>query len=154
MPWARTAQLLQRRADSRQRQEIFLFSTASRPALGPTQRPIQWVPWALSPGVNRSGREADHSPPSRPRMVELHFHSSYVFMAWRLIKHRDNFTFFPFLMWIPAATREYNQFSAVRTRCCVLCSTFTIGLETGRYSAFLNCEPFTGHVAHTVINVT
>jgi hypothetical protein len=29
--------------DSRQGQEIFLFSTASRPTLGPTQLPIQWV---------------------------------------------------------------------------------------------------------------
>jgi hypothetical protein len=43
---------------------IFLFTTASRTALGPTQPPIKWVPGALSLGVNRSGREADHSPPS------------------------------------------------------------------------------------------
>jgi hypothetical protein len=27
----------------------------------PTQPPIQWVPGALSPGVNRPGRETDHS---------------------------------------------------------------------------------------------
>jgi hypothetical protein len=33
-------------------------------SLGPTQSPIQWVPWALSLGVKRQGREADHSPPS------------------------------------------------------------------------------------------
>jgi hypothetical protein len=43
---------------------IFLFTTASRTALGPTQPPIQWVPGALSLGVKRPGREADHSPPS------------------------------------------------------------------------------------------
>jgi hypothetical protein len=30
----------------------------------PTQPPIQWVPGALSLGVKRLGREADHSPPS------------------------------------------------------------------------------------------
>jgi hypothetical protein len=30
--------------DSRKRQNIFLYSTASRAALGPTQLPIQWVP--------------------------------------------------------------------------------------------------------------
>jgi hypothetical protein len=30
----------------------------------PTQPPIQWVPEALSLGVKRPGREADHSPPS------------------------------------------------------------------------------------------
>jgi hypothetical protein len=28
------------------------------------QQPIQWVPEALSLGVKRPGREADHSPPS------------------------------------------------------------------------------------------
>jgi hypothetical protein len=27
------------------------------------QHPIQWVPGALSLGVKRPGREADHSPP-------------------------------------------------------------------------------------------
>jgi hypothetical protein len=43
---------------------IFLFTTASRTALGPTQLPIHWVPGALSLGVKRQGREADHSPPS------------------------------------------------------------------------------------------
>jgi hypothetical protein len=43
---------------------IFLFSIASRLTLGPTQPPIQCVPGALSPGVKRLGREADHSPPS------------------------------------------------------------------------------------------
>jgi len=41
-----------------------LFTTASRPALGSNQPPIQWVSGALTLGVKRSGREADHSPPS------------------------------------------------------------------------------------------
>jgi hypothetical protein len=45
--------------------QIFLFSTAFRPALGPTQPPIQWVLGALSLGEKRLRREADHSPPSR-----------------------------------------------------------------------------------------
>jgi hypothetical protein len=43
---------------------IFLFTTASRTALGPTQPPIQCVTGALSLGVKRPGRESDHSPPS------------------------------------------------------------------------------------------
>jgi hypothetical protein len=39
------------------------FSSSSRPALGPTQPPVQWVPGVLSPGVKaRPGRDADHSP--------------------------------------------------------------------------------------------
>jgi hypothetical protein len=38
----------------------FLFSMSPRPALGPTQPPIQWVPVAISPGVKRPGRETDY----------------------------------------------------------------------------------------------
>jgi hypothetical protein len=49
---------------------IFLFTTASRTALGPTQPPIQWIPWTLSLGVKRLGREADHSPPSNAEVKE------------------------------------------------------------------------------------
>jgi hypothetical protein len=49
---------------SRDRRFFFLVS-ASRPALGSTQPPVQWVPESLSPGGEaRPGRDADHSPPS------------------------------------------------------------------------------------------
>jgi hypothetical protein len=49
--------------DSRQRMGIFLYTIASRRALSPTQLPVQWVPGAISLGVKRQGREADHSSP-------------------------------------------------------------------------------------------
>jgi hypothetical protein len=57
--------------DSRQVQDIFLCSTASRPALGPTQPRIQWVPGALSPEVKRPEREAYHSPPSSAEVKKV-----------------------------------------------------------------------------------
>jgi hypothetical protein len=45
--------------------KIFRVTSVSRPALGSTQPPVQWVPGVLSPGVKaRPGRDADHSPPS------------------------------------------------------------------------------------------
>jgi hypothetical protein len=55
------------------------FSYLSRPSLGPTQPPVQWVP-CLSGGKERSGRDADPSPPSSAvgyERVELYFCSPY-----------------------------------------------------------------------------
>jgi hypothetical protein len=40
------------------------FPAASRSSLRPTLSPNQRVPGAVSLGVKRSGRDADHSPPS------------------------------------------------------------------------------------------
>jgi hypothetical protein len=47
------------------------FSISSRPALGPTQPPIQWVPGALSPGVKLPGRKANHSPPTSAEVTKM-----------------------------------------------------------------------------------
>jgi len=47
-------------------EEIF---RPSRPALGPTQPPVKWVP-GLSCGKVRAGRAADHSPPSSAAVME------------------------------------------------------------------------------------
>jgi hypothetical protein len=44
--------------------EFFFSPLASRPALGPTQPPIQWERGAVSLGIKRSGCQADHSAPS------------------------------------------------------------------------------------------
>jgi hypothetical protein len=82
--------------DSRWRLGIFLFTTASRTALGPTQPPIRWVIGALFLGVKRPGREADHSPPSSAGVkeyVELYLHSPNM-LSWRgaQLKYGDSFT--------------------------------------------------------------
>jgi hypothetical protein len=37
------------------RGKIFLYSTASRSVVGPTQPPIQWVPWVLFPEGKAAG---------------------------------------------------------------------------------------------------
>jgi hypothetical protein len=70
--------------DPWQGKETFLFSLGSRPALKPTEPPIQWVSRALSPGTKRQGRKADHSAkssaevkiagaiPSLPHMLSRH----------------------------------------------------------------------------------
>jgi hypothetical protein len=42
----------------------------ARTAVGPAQPLIHWVPGALSVGVKRQGREADHSPPSSAEVKE------------------------------------------------------------------------------------
>jgi hypothetical protein len=68
---------------------IFLFTTMSRMAPGPTQPPIQWVPGALSLGVKRPGREADHSPPSSAKVKNEWSYTStpqYALMALCSVK--------------------------------------------------------------------
>jgi hypothetical protein len=42
------------------RGRIPIFAARSRPALGPTQPLIPWVPGVLSPGLKRQRREADN----------------------------------------------------------------------------------------------
>jgi len=63
-----------------------------------TQPPIQCVPGALTLRVKRPGREACHSTPSsgevnmRGAILPL---PQYVFMAWCVVKDRNNITFYP-----------------------------------------------------------
>jgi hypothetical protein len=84
--------------DSRQKLGTFLFATASREDLQPTQPPIQWILVAIFLRVKRPGREADLSPSN---IVEVKnawsFNSTPSYcMAWFLVKNRDKFTFFYF----------------------------------------------------------
>jgi hypothetical protein len=46
----------------------FHFSTSSRPALGPTRPPFQWVNWP--------GREADRSRPTSAEVKEMWIYTS------------------------------------------------------------------------------
>jgi hypothetical protein len=60
------------------------------------------IPWALSLGIKRPGREADHSPPcsAEVRMRGAIFPlPQYVYMAWCLLKHRGNFMLSHFCFW-------------------------------------------------------
>jgi hypothetical protein len=63
----------------------FLFTTASRTALGPTQPPIQCAPDALFFGVKRPGREADHSRPSNAEVKSAWSYTSSppIRLSWR-----------------------------------------------------------------------
>jgi hypothetical protein len=74
---------------------IFLFTTASRTFLEPTQPPIQWVPGALSLRVKRPGREAD-MPSWRADQLKaqgqiyLHLFTFYphtLFLSFRFSNH-------------------------------------------------------------------
>jgi hypothetical protein len=72
------------RSSSPSRVKNFLFSMSSRPVLGPIQPPILWVPGTLPPDVERTGREADHSPPTSAEVKKMWIYTSthpYAFMA-------------------------------------------------------------------------
>jgi hypothetical protein len=72
------------RSSSPGRVKNFLFSTLSRPVLGFTRPPIQWVSGALLKGIKRPGRECDHSPPTSAEVKKMWIYIStppYAFMA-------------------------------------------------------------------------
>ena len=55
------------------------FTHQSRPDLGPTQPPVQWVPGLSRGGVKRPGRGVDYPPLSRvdvKERVELYLYST------------------------------------------------------------------------------
>jgi hypothetical protein len=82
--------------DSRRGLVIFLFSTASRTVLKPTQPPMQLVSGSLSLEVMRPERELTTHFPLVPRLRmrgAVPPLPQYAFMAWYLVKQRENFTF-------------------------------------------------------------
>jgi hypothetical protein len=78
--------------------EIFLFTTVSRPVLGPIQPPIQWVLGVFMPGikwlepppysgmVKNAWSYTSTSPIYHQHGVQLR--NGYIFMAWQLVKNR------------------------------------------------------------------
>jgi hypothetical protein len=69
--------------------DFFLLTTASRPALGSTQPPIQWVPRVPNPKMRRPGCEANHSLTSSADFMNPWGDTSthpYVLMAWNLVE--------------------------------------------------------------------
>jgi len=78
---------------SRRRQEVFRFSTGSRPALL-----LFFQLRTRHPMVKWSGHEAEHPPLLRVQIKVWSFPSTppphYKFISWSLIKHRVNFAFF------------------------------------------------------------
>jgi hypothetical protein len=68
---------------------FFLFAIVSRPALGPTQPPIQWILRALSLGIKQPACEADHSPLSCAEVKTAWTYTfilPYLLVTWCLIK--------------------------------------------------------------------
>jgi hypothetical protein len=84
--------------------------------LGPTQPPIQWVPWAVSPGVKQLGFEADLSPSFSVKFKNSGTLPTLLHTpSWRgakLIKQRNNFNF------TAVVTKSYILWNI--TPCCPL----------------------------------
>jgi hypothetical protein len=86
--------------DSRRRLGIFLFITASRTALGPTQPPIQWVQGALSLEVKRPRCETVthlHLMPRSKNGWSCASTPQYAFMAWCSVKAQLHLYFYLYL---------------------------------------------------------
>jgi hypothetical protein len=75
---------------------IFLFTTASRPALGSTQPPIQWVPGALSLGCRGPGAKLTthlHLAPRSRMRGAIPPLPQYDFMAWCSVNAQGQVSF-------------------------------------------------------------
>ena len=70
---------------------IVLYSKTSRPALGPTQPPTQWVPGTFL-GLKQSKTDSDHSHACRPEFNEWSHTPAPPIRLY--VVDKDKFTFF------------------------------------------------------------
>jgi hypothetical protein len=74
---------------------VTLPFAASRPSLGPYQRPIQWLLGAIRSKVRAAKASTYNSPTSSADVNYAWSYTttpSYFFMVWCIIKHNDNLT--------------------------------------------------------------
>jgi hypothetical protein len=116
----------------RRGRDVVLFATAFRPTLGPIQPLVQCVTGALSSGVKRPRREADHSHPSKKNAWSHNSAPPYVFMACRLVKYRD-FTFYVEACFMLACATFWEL--------CLL-SFSDIGMVVGLLACYSNVSDF------------
>jgi hypothetical protein len=74
------------------------FIIVPKPKIGPTQPPIQWVTEAISLGVKRPGRKADHSPQSSAEVKNAWSYTllaQYAYMVWWSVKAQGQLYLLP-----------------------------------------------------------
>jgi len=71
--------------------DIFLYTVVSKPDLKPIQSPNKQVQTAVFNAIKRLKREPEHSRPSKSKIKNVWIYASnspYIFVVWRLRKHR------------------------------------------------------------------
>jgi hypothetical protein len=129
--------------ESRQGLGIFLFTTASRPALGPIQPPIQWAPGALSSGRGVKQTTHLHLVPRSRMSGATPPLPQYAFIAWCSVKAQRRLHLY--LRKTGCDGMDYIQFGQE----CVQQRSFVITamkLQSAHPSKFLN----SGITFHTV----
>jgi hypothetical protein len=78
--------------DLQQKENDFPILHSVTTEFGPNQALTEWGPGASFPEERRMGGKSNHSPLYSAKIINAWSCTSpYVFMAWCLIKHSDNF---------------------------------------------------------------
>jgi hypothetical protein len=89
---------------------------SSRPDLGPTQPPNQWVPGSLSLGIKRPGREAYHLPPSSAKVEAWVYTSTPPIRLYGAVLKAQGQLYFTLLYFIWAS----NAFTSTPLHCVLM----------------------------------